>query len=146
MARIKINDKLQLANTGKPLDKINVINSNHVRSGLTPVDPVTAASYLLLDYEVPEDGTYLIVGVAHVNHYGQGSRNLSTCVAKNWANISSTIGVCNTYVWTLSQSICCICDFIKGNHLEIYVTNSDTSKTWACGGGNVDIIRLNDFR
>lgn len=125
------------------LDANNKKNTNVVELYLDFVGVNTGGEYQVLNYVIPEDGTYLIVGTVNPNHYGQSGRELSVSLYKNWNPIITITGVCNTYTWTLTMTYCAIKSFKKGHQLEILIRNSDTSKTWSNSGGQVFLVRLN---
>lgn len=119
-------------------------NTNFTKVALLPVDPNVQTQYQIGNYVIPEDGTYLIVGCVHTNFYGQDGRELNIILYKDWKQFYANIGVCNTYIWTLTRSINAIHQFKKGNQVEIVISNGDGSKMWSNSGGEIYIIRLND--
>lgn len=119
-------------------------NVSFVELAVDSVNVNTSPSYQILDYTIPQDGTYLITGVVHPNHYGQSGRELVVNVARNWSVFYTNHGVCNTYTWTLSMPISAIYPFKKGDKLEVYITNSDNTKNWSNSGGSLFLIKLNN--
>ena len=118
-------------------------NTNFAVLTLNGVGVTTASSYQILDYTIPEKGTYLFLGMAHTNYYGQTGRELTIHLAKNWGDFYNFVGVCNTYTWTLTMPITGICKCNKNDKIEVYISNSDSTKTWANSGGNLYVVRLN---
>ena len=124
-------------NRGLLKDILNYNNSKNTyfaSIGLASFGVTTATSWQIGTYVAPEDGTYLIVGDAHPNHYGQSGRELRLNIAKNWSVFYNYQAVCNTYTWTLSMPFCTICKCKKNDEIEIYLTNSDNTKSWSRGG------------
>lgn len=110
---------------------------------LNSVESTTDGYRQILDYTIPEDGTYLLTGFVHSNHYGQSGRELTFLMRRNDLDFFANIGVCNTYIWTLSMSISAIYQFKKGDKLNGFITNTDGTKTWSCMGGNLFLVKLN---
>ncbi len=149
---IKLKNENYIDSTGivhnqQPLNEIldanNKKNTNVIELYLDFVNVNYEGQYQVLNYVIPEDGTYLIVGTANPNHYGQAGRELNVSLYQNWTHIITIQGVCNTYTWTLTMTYCAIKSFKKGHQLEILIRNTDTSKPWSNAGGQVFLVRLN---
>ena len=126
------------------LNKSITINTNYKICYINSVTVNTSKSYQVLNYVIPNDGTYLIIGNLNTNYYGESGRELKVNLARNWDVFSQFIGVCNSYTYTLSTSISAIYQFKKDDKLEVYYSNTDDTKKWSCGGGVIYLLRLND--
>lgn len=77
---IKLKDNTYFDSSGVMHNKetLNTILDNNLNKNtgfkvfsISNISPTTETIYQVLDYTIPEDGTYLIIGYLHPNYYGQ---------------------------------------------------------------------------
>ena len=150
---IKLKDNTYFDSSGVMHNKetLNTILDNNLNKNtgfkvfsISTISPTTETIYQVLDYTIPEDGTYLIIGYLHPNYYGQSGRELAINLACNGSLFYQNIGVCNAYTWTLTSQIGTIRKFKKNDKFKMYFSNTDGTKTWANSGGQISLLKLNN--
>ena len=150
---IKLKDNTYLDSSGimhnkKTLDAIldNDLNKNTGLNifSIATIYETTETVYQILDYTIPSDGTYLIIGYLHPNYRGESGRELAINLECNDSLFYQSVGVCNSYTWTLTTQIGTIKNFKKNDKFKMYFSNSDETKTWSNAGGQVALLKLNN--
>lgn len=101
----------------------------------------TSTTKQIGSYTVEEDGIYLISGNIPINYYGQDGRSLHIQLKNNGEEFYSTTAVYNIYAWTVSQTISHICELKKGDIITIHY-GSSAAKSWSCGEGKIQLVKL----
>lgn len=86
-------------------------------------------------------GTYLFWANIPVNYYGQNGRDLLLRFKIDDVEIWSNVGVCNTYIYTLSAQLFIVQNISANSNIKITIQDA-LGKTYACGAFTLYYIRL----
>lgn len=150
---IKLKDNTYFDSSGVMHNKetLNTILDNNLNKntgfkifGMPTIYETTETKHQILDYTIPDDGTYLIIGYLHSNYRGESGRELSINLECNGSLFYQSVGVCNTYTWTLTSQIGTIRKFKKNDKFKMYFSNTDGTKAWSNSGGQISLLKLNN--
>lgn len=135
---MKLNENIKIGDNEVTLKEIvDKCNFNYELKALyssgVAATTETISEIELLNLKLTEAGTYIFFANIPLNYYGQSGRELYLRLKVNGVEIWYSIGVCNTYVYTLSTTLFRIANISKNDIVTITIQDI-TGKTYACRG------------
>lgn len=144
---LQVNGDLIVADTNgengvNVLDEINIINSNLIFESTNNLPTTQSTANITLWYKDLNKGLYLFVCNLAVNYYGAVGRELYTLLYLNGTEIDSTVGVINSYAYTLYRPIIKFVNVTSDNSRLRLDVRSSTTSNYSVAPSTVQILKL----